>query len=132
MAVTRSTIETRRSAAPAKRAGRWAERFWFLAAILIVCAIWWIVFTAKIRRSASPAPSVILTDVDRSEKLLPALTVFPDPVERLRIATKIFDAMADRDSVIPNTTVIERIRADKGPLLTRAQFAQIKPQIAVR
>ncbi len=132
MATTRSTIESRRSIAPVKRAGRGAERFWFLAAILIVCGVWWLVYTAKVRRSATPAPSVILTDVDSPEKLLPALTVFPDPQERQRIASKIFDALADREGVVPNTVVIERIKGDSGPLLTRAQFAQIKPQIAVR
>ena len=132
MAVTRSTIETRRSVATVKKAGRAAERFWFLAAVLIVCSIWWLVFTAKVRRSTSPAPTLVLSDVDRAEKLLPVLNVFPDPLDRLRIANRIFDTLADREGTVPNTTVIERIKSDTGYLMTRAQFAQIKPQIAVR
>ncbi len=132
MAVTRSTIETRRSAAPVRLAGRGAERFWLVIAIAIVCGMWWLVFNAKLRRATSPAPSVILTEVDRSDKLLPILNVFPDSNDRQRVAKGIFDALADRDGALPNTSIIERIKSGSGTLLTRAQFAQIKPQIAVR
>jgi len=132
MAVTRSTVESRRAVAPVSLAGRGAERLWLVVAIAIVCGMWWLVFNAKLRRSTSPAPSVILTEVDRSDKLLPVLNVFPDPAERERVAKSIFDALADRDGAAPNTTVVERLKGPSGLLLTRAQFAQIKPQIAVR
>ena len=70
MAVTRSTIESRKTVQrPAVRRGRGAETFWLVIAIALVCGVWWLVFTAKVRRSTNPAPRIDLSEVDRSQNL---------------------------------------------------------------
>ena len=164
MAITRSSVESR-SPSPGVRedasrpAGqRGPELVWLLLAALIVCGMWALVYTAKVRRSATPAPTVNLSDIDRSEKLFPVLAVLQSPADRDFAAKRIFDLLADRDGFLPNTGAIARIRIPRADLIgnpkldelrkraenvnaakgstialfTPAEFAQIKPQIAVR
>jgi cell division protein FtsW (lipid II flippase) len=155
VAVTRSTVEARRAAPVVTRTGRGAELTWLLVASLIVCGMWALVYTAKVRRSTTPAPTVNLSDVDRAEKLLPVLAVLQSPADRDFAAKKIFDTIADREGALPNTGALARIRIPRSDLIgsnqveelrkraedakgntislfTPAEFAQIKPQIAVR
>lgn len=160
MAVTRSTVASRaaeaRHAAPARRVSwRTTELLWLALATLIVCGVWALVYTAKVRRSITPAPILNLAGVDRAEKLLPVLAVLQSPADRDFASKQIFDALADREGSFPNTGAIARIRIPRAdllgnakldelrkraqdargtsiPLFTPAEFAQIKPQIAVR
>ncbi|HEX4274152.1 MAG TPA: FtsW/RodA/SpoVE family cell cycle protein, partial [Bryobacteraceae bacterium] len=155
MAVTRSTAESRRVVPITRHVGRGPELLWLVLAAIIVCGAWALAGTAKIRRATTPAPSVNLADIDRSEKLLPVLTVLQSPADREFAAKRIFDTLADRGSGFLNTTAIARIRVPRADLLenkqvqelrkraedakgesislfTSAEFAQIKPQIAVR
>ena len=160
MAVTRSTIESRvneaRRAAPARRPGwRSAEFLWLVLAAIVVCGVWTLVYTAKVRRSTTPAPVVNLSEIDRSEKLFPVLAVLQSAGDRDFAATQIFDLLADNDGSLSNTGAIARIRIPRTdlignakldelrkraedargntiPLFTPAEFAQIKPQISVR
>ena len=83
------------------------------------------------------------------------LAVLQSPADRDFVAKRIFDTLADRDGVLPNTGAIARIRVPRADLIgnnqleelrkraqdakgntislfTPAEFAQIKPQIAVR
>jgi cell division protein FtsW (lipid II flippase) len=154
VAVTRSTLEARR--APASRSKfRGAELLWLLAAVAIVTGVWTLVYTAKIRRATNPAPLVNLADVDRGEKLLPALVVLQSPADRAYAAKHIFDLLADREGQLPNTAALARIRVPRAELVenkqleelskraedaktptvslfTTAEFAQVKAQVAVR
>ena len=160
MAVTRSSVESRggeaRRAVTAERgAGRGLELIWLILAAIIVCGVWALVYTAKVRRSTTPALTVNLADIDRSEKLFPVLAVLQSPADRDFAAKRIFDTLADHNGVLPNTGTIARMRIPreeliantkldelrqravnaKGttiPLFTPAEFAQIKPQISVR
>jgi cell division protein FtsW (lipid II flippase) len=159
MAVTRSTVETRAAqrqrGVEVPRVSRAPELVWLIVAASIVCGAWWLVFNARVRRAASPAPPVNLSQLDRADQLYPALAVFQSPGDREFVAKRIFDMLADREGAIPNTGVLARIRvaradliADKRvdvlrkrageakgdtiSLIAPAEFAQIKPQIAVR
>jgi YD repeat-containing protein len=155
VAVTRSTAEARRVVPIVTRTGRGAELLWLVIAATIVCGVWALVYTAKTRRSTTPAPAVNLSEVDGAEKLLPVLAVLQSPADRDFAAKQIFDTLADRDGALPNTGAIARIRIPKADLIgnnqveelrkraqdakgvsislfTPAEFAQIKPQIAVR
>ena len=155
MAVTRSTAEARRVVPVVTRRGRGAELLWLLLAAAIVSGVWALVYTAKVRRSTTPAPSVNLAEIDRGEKLLPVLAVLQSPADRAFAAKRIFDALEDREGALPNTGAIARIRIPRAdlignnqleelrkraedskaatiPLFTPAEFAQIKPQLAVR
>ena len=116
MAVTRSTVAERRVVAPVKRTGRGVELMWLLIAATIVCAMWALVYTAKVRRSTNPAPAVNLTEVDRPEKLLPVLVVLQSPADRQFTARRIFDALADHEGTLPNTGAIARIRIPRTEL----------------
>jgi len=133
MAVTRSTVESRRAAAPVDseaarvRAGRWVELLWLLVAMAIVSGAWWSVYTAKARRAVGATAPLNLSHVDSPEKLYPVLAVFPDAGERANVAKKIVDLLADNEGVLANTGVLARAK-----LFTPAQFAQVKPQISVR
>ncbi|MDP9053534.1 MAG: FtsW/RodA/SpoVE family cell cycle protein [Acidobacteriota bacterium] len=154
MAVTRSTLEARRAPISRNRF-RGAELAWLLIAIAIVSGIWTLVYAAKTRRSTAPAPTVNLSDIDRQEKLLPALVVLQSPADRAFAARRIFDLLADHDGQLTNTGALARIRIPRAelvankqleelsrraedsknptvPLFTPAEFAQIKTQIAVR
>ena len=159
MAVTRSTVETRAAQrqrhVTVVRAGRVPEMVWLIAAALVVCGVWWLVYSAKVRRATTPAPQVNLSAIDRAEQLYPVLAVFQSAGDREFVAKKILDTLADREGSIPNTGAIARLRVSRADLianrrldelrkraedantdtislLTSAQFAQIKPQIAVR
>ena len=155
MAVRRSTVEARRVVPIVTRAGRGPELLWLIVGALIVCGVWALVYTAKVRRSTTPAPAVNLAEIDRSEKLLPVLAVLQSPADRDFAARRIFDILAGREGALPNTGAIARIRIPRGDLIgnnqlqelrkraedakgntislfTPAEFAQIKPQIAVR
>jgi cell division protein FtsW (lipid II flippase) len=163
VAVTRSTAENRealsRRAAPVAHAGRGPELLWLTIAALIVCGVWWLVYTAKVRRSIpasnGSAPVLNLSGIDRAEKLFPVLAVFQNPGDREFAAARIFEILADRNGILPNTAAIARIRVPRAelvgnrkveelrkraedakgetiPLFTSAEFAQIKPQIEVR
>ena len=155
MAVTRSTVAERRVSVPVQRTGRFSELLWLILAMAIVSAIWTLVYTAKIRRATTPAPTVNLSEVDAAQKLLPVLTVLQSPADRDFAARRIFDALADREGALSNVTAVARIRIPRAelaannsveeirkraedskaatvPLFTSAEFAVIKPQIAVR
>ena len=155
MAVTRSTVEARRDVPVVTRAGRGPELVWLILAALIVSGVWALVYTAKVRRSTTPAPTVNLAEIDRDEKLLPVLAVLQSPADRDFAAKRIFDTLADREGSLPNTGALARIRIPRAELIgnnqveelrkraedakgstislfTPAEFAQIKPQIAVR
>ncbi len=157
MAVTRSTVESRatRQAVVRTRQSRMPELVWLLMAALVVCGAWWLVYSAKARRAASPAPRVNLSEVDRAEQLYPVLSVFQSAGDREFVAKRIFDTLADREGTLPNAGALARMRVaradlvgnkrldelrqraenakgDTITLLTPAEFAQIKPQIAIR
>jgi len=168
MAVTRSTAasrsgEARRLAPAGKMASRGPELLWLTLAALIVCGVWALVYTAKVRRSVAlnegGAPTLNLAEIDRAEKLLPVLAVLRNPADREFAAQRIFDNLGDRDGFLPNTGAIARIRVPRADLIgnaqlvelrqraentkddaktetialfTPAEFAQIKPLIAVR
>ena len=160
MAVTRSTLEARvarRARAPvtARRISRWPELMWLLAATLIVCGVWWLAYAAKIRRAETPVTLINLSRIERPEQLLPALAAFQNPADRDFVAKRIVDELADRNNALPNTGALARIQVSRAdiannkaldalrnraenskrdtiPLLTPAEFAQIKPQISVR
>jgi cell division protein FtsW (lipid II flippase) len=159
VAVTRSTAETRdayaRRTVPVVRTGRGPELFWLLIAALLACGIWWLVYTAKVRRAVSATPVVNLAEIDRTEKLFPVLAVFQSQGDRDFAAKRIFDTLANYNGVLPNTGAIARIRVPRADLIgnkrvdelrkraeeakgdtialfTQAEFAQIKPQIEVR
>lgn len=159
MAVTRSTVEARasqrRQVVETTRVSRAPELVWLIIAALIVCGAWWLVYSAKVRRATTPTAPINLSQLDRPEQLFPALAVFQSPADRAFVAKSILDTLADHEGSIPNTGALARIRisradlaADKNldelrkraadsksdtiPLLTPAEFAQIKPQIAVR
>ena len=107
------------------------------------------------RRSTTPAPTVNLSELDRAEKLYPVLAVLQSPADRDFAARSIFDLLADHEGFLTNTGAIARIRIPRAELVgnqkldelrkraedshaasialfTPAEFAQIKPQIAVR
>ncbi|MEP6714710.1 MAG: hypothetical protein ABJC09_04000, partial [Terriglobia bacterium] len=159
MAVTRSTPENRaalrQQAIAPSRTSRMPELVWMVAAAMIVCGAWWLVYSAKARRANMPPPTVTLSQLDRPEQLYPVLAVFPDAGDREFAARRIVDALADREGVFPSTGALAHIRVpradlvnnhkvnelrqraenakgDSIPLLTPAEYAQIKPQIAVR
>ena len=123
--------------------------------MVIVSGIWALVYTAKTRRSTTPAPSVNLSEIDRTEKLLPALIVLQSPADRDFAAKQIFDLLADRDGQLSNIGALARIRIPRSELIgnaqleelsrraqdakgstislfTPAEFAQIKVQLAAR
>src|ERR1700683_938850 len=121
MAVTRSTVASRaqeyRSLAPVRRAPwRSVELAWLLLAAMIVCGVWALVYTAKVRRSTTPAPTVNLAEIDRGEKLLPVLAVLQSPADRDFAAKRIFDTLADREGALPNTGALARIRIPREEL----------------
>ena len=127
MAVTRSTVESRIAPRVRVRAGRGAERFWLVVALAIVCSAWSLVFTAKERRAVGPAVPLNISQVQRVEQLYPVLALFPDQGEKTAAAKKIMDLLEDHEGPLPNTGVLARAK-----LFTPAQFALIKPLIAVR
>jgi cell division protein FtsW (lipid II flippase) len=163
VAVTRSTAESRAAAAtdaarrtvPVARTSRAPELVWLVLASLITSGIWWLAYTAKVRRSATLPPIVDLSRIDRETELYPVLGVFQSPADRQFAAKRIFDVLADRNGLLTNTGEIARIRIPRADLeankklevlrqranqstgsqvslFTPAEFAQIKPQIAVR
>src|SRR3954464_1346381 len=70
MAVTRSTIEARaaqrQQVVEVGRVSRAPELVWLIMAAFIVCGAWWLVYTAKVRRAASPTPPVNLSQLERA------------------------------------------------------------------
>ena len=159
MAVTRSTLESRlkpqgRPSASAS-ANRAPEFIWLVVAALIVSGAWYLAYSAKVRRAVGPTAPLNISHLDRAEQLYPVLAVFPDPADRDFVAKHLFDAIQDREGSLPNTGALARIRVPRAEtaagktldqlqkraaaaksdsilLLTPAEFAQIKPQIAVR
>lgn len=155
MAVTRSTIEVRRSAAPAAPVHRGPELIWLLLAGAVFCAMAWLASSAEIRRSTTDAPVVNLSDLDRAEQLYPVLAVFQNAGDREYVARQILDRLADLEGGFSNAGALARIRVPRAELVanakldelrqraeaaktptvalfTPAEFAQVKPQIAVR
>ncbi len=159
MAVTRSTVESRtvevRQTARPGRISRLPELLWLVVAAFIACGAWWLAANAQMRRATLSATPINLSEVDRTEKLLPALLVLQNPGDREFVAKQILDLLADRDGSLPNTGAIARLRVPRTELidnkdlvelkkraadakgtplalLTPAEFAQIKPQISVR
>jgi cell division protein FtsW (lipid II flippase) len=155
MAVTRSTIEVRRHAAPARKPRRGTELVWLVLAGILFSAMAWLASSAVIRRSVSDAPILNLSTLDRAEQLYPVLAVFQNAGDREYVAHQIFDRLADREGGFPNTGALARIRVPRAellenrkleelrqraedaktptvPLFTAAQFAQVKPQVSVR
>jgi cell division protein FtsW (lipid II flippase) len=159
LAVTRSTAASRtvevREVARTAPTSRFPELLWLVIAAMIVCGAWWLASSAQIRRATARATPIDLAEIDRAEKILPALVVLQNPGDRDFVAKRIFDLLSDREGVLPNTGAIARLRAPRAdlldnkdvvelrkraedakgqtvPLLTGAEFAQIKPLIAVR
>jgi cell division protein FtsW (lipid II flippase) len=159
MAVTRSTAESRATAqggsSATKRGWRSAELLWLLLTASVVCGAWWLVYSAKVMRSVTPAPLLNLSQVDHAEKLYPVLAVFQNSGDREFVARRIFDLLTDQNGALVNTGAIARLRVSRGDLvgnrkledlrkraeaaktntvglLSSAEFAQIKPQLAVR
>jgi cell division protein FtsW (lipid II flippase) len=159
MAVTRSTPESRaagrHTAGTATFRFRRAELLWLLLTASVVCGAWWLVYSAKVIRSATPAPLLNLSQIDQAEKLYPALVVFQSPGDREFVARRIFDLLTEQNGALVNTGAIARLRVSRGDLignrkledlrmraenaktntvalLSSAEFAQIKPQLAVR
>src|SRR5580698_7745744 len=120
MAVTRSTVAERK-APVARRAGRGPELVWLMLAAAIVCGVWALVYTAKVRRSTTPAPTVNLAEIDRGEKLLPVLAVLQSPADRDFAAKRIFDTLADHEGNLPNTGAIARMRIPRADLAANSQ-----------
>jgi cell division protein FtsW (lipid II flippase) len=139
------------------RTSRVPELIWLTIAAMIVCGAWWLASSAQIRRATAGATPINLSQIDRAEKLLPALVVLQNPGDRDFVARRIFDLLAERDGALPNTGAIARLRVARAdlldnankdlvelrqraedakgqtvPLLTAAEFAQIKPLIGVR
>jgi cell division protein FtsW (lipid II flippase)/cell division protein FtsI/penicillin-binding protein 2 len=111
----------------AARVSRMPELVWLVLAMAIVCGAWWSVYTAKVRRTVGTTVPLNIAKVDSAEKLYPVLSVFPDATEKAAVAKKVFDLIADHEGAIPNTGVLRQAK-----LFTAAQFAVVKPQIAVR
>src|SRR5262249_954301 len=155
MAVTRSTLESRRVSPVRQRGGRAAGLLWLLMAFALVCGAWALGYTAKIRRATPPAPVVNLSEVDRADKLLPVMTVLQSPADRDFAAKKIFDTLADRNGDVGSVAVVGRIRVPRAELVgnknveelrkraedakgdtislfTSAEYSVIRPQIATR
>ena len=161
MAVTRSSVASRsdeaRRAAPVRRtAWRSAELVWLMLAALIVCGAWALVYTAKVRRSTTPAPvrescrnsiaprnsfpcsrccrarRIAISRRSKSSIFWPTATA-SCPIPALSRASEF------RARIWSETRKLEELRKRaedaKGntiALFTPAEFAQIKPQIAVR
>ena len=159
MAVTRSTAQSReaghRHSRTTRATGRAPELLWLLLAGLIVCGAWWLVYSAKVRRSESAVSPLNISQIDRAEKLYPVLAVFQSPEDREFVARRIFDRIEEEGGALPNTGAIARIRIARADLvsnrklveirqraeqattatvglLSQAEFAQLKPQIEVR
>lgn len=159
MAVTRSTAEARatvrRQSVLTKRSGRAPELLWLLLAGLIACSAWWLVDSAKVRRAATIATPLDLSRIDRAEQLYPVLDVLQNAGDREFAARRVFDAFAEHSELLSGTGAIARLRVPVSelaanhkveelrsraeaaktasiPLFTPAQFAVIKPRIAVR
>ena len=159
MAVTRSMPASRAAGRPGRGPGtfrfRRTELLWLLLTASVICGAWWLVYTAKITRSKNPVPLLNLSQVDQAEKLYPALAVFQSPGDREFVARRIFDLLTEQNGVLVNTGAIARLRVSRGDLignrkledlrkraedsksntvalLSSAEFAQIKPQLAVR
>ena len=118
--------------------------------------MWWLVYTAKVRRATTPAPPVNLVGGrSRGEAAIRCWRCLQSPADREFAAKRIFDMLADHEGSLPNTGALARIRVPRAelignkqldelrkraedakgdtiPLFTPAEFAQIKPQIAVR
>jgi hypothetical protein len=126
VAVTRSTAEARRVVPVAPRVGRGPEMLWLILAALIVSGVWALVYTAKLRRSTTPAPTVNLAEIDRGEKLLPVLAVLQSPADRDFAAKRIFDVLADRDGALPNTGALARIRIPRAELIENNEVQELR------
>jgi cell division protein FtsW (lipid II flippase) len=124
VAVTRSTAEARRVPV-SKTRFRGAETLWLLVAIALVCAVWSLVFTARLRRATNPAPVVNLADVDDVQKLLPALIVLQSPADRDFAAKQIFNLLADRGGEVSTTASIARIRVPRAELVANKQLEEL-------
>src|SRR4051794_30872777 len=112
MAVTLSTVQSREAArGPARAAnpaGRFTGLFCLVLAACIVSGAWWLVYSAKIRRSATAVTPLNISQVDRAEKLYPVLSVFQSPADREFVARHIFDLIEENGGTLPNTGAIAR------------------------
>ncbi|MBI1895706.1 MAG: FtsW/RodA/SpoVE family cell cycle protein [Acidobacteria bacterium] len=151
----------RRGAGPAAGpADRSVEFTALLAATLLAAAALFLVYSAKARVLAGYPNTLDLARLEREQQLYPVLQpLIANPVERQFVAREIFDSVRDRGGSLPNAGTLARIRLpvqeipaalrtgayrdritrqtprDGGltvPLLTRAQFAALKPRLAVR
>ena len=159
MAVTRSTPESREASRGRSRVRQLPARpelIWLLLAATIVCGAWWLVYSAKIRRAATPVALLNISQIDRAEKLYPVLAVFQSPADRefvaqphLRRHRRTWGRFAQhrRSRAYPHgshghlwepqtrgTSQSRGTGQDRLPsaCFTPAEFAQLKPQIAVR
>ena len=93
MAVTRSTVATRRSAgglAAGSFSSRTTELIWTLAASLLIATGFYLVYKAKAPEPAA-TPLLNLNAINAREDLLPSLTpLFPDPATRDFVARKFY------------------------------------------
>src|SRR5690349_687072 len=101
MAVTRSSAQERRAAAPASpvfraRVTRTAELAGLLLSSLLVIAGLYLVVQAKTAQRGDISKTINLNALERREQLLPLLTgLAPSSRDRLALAAKIFERTQD-------------------------------------
>ena len=150
MAVTRSSAAERaRTSITPLRPQAWGGGYflWLAAAVLLVAAGLYLVYSAKSQAFAAVESGLAskqilnLNELSSREDLLPALTMFPDLAERQLVARKIYYISGNlpnvgaiaRIRVTPEELRRARIRASHGvSLLTGEQFRMLKPRLVVR
>lgn len=170
MAVTRSTAADRaqqpppRGMARSRSFGRTTELIGLVLATVLVGSALTLLYLAKAQFIAEPANQnrLNLTELSRKEQLLPALTMFASPNDRLFAARGIYDYLADHGNSVPNAGALAAIRVNgsqientprleeyrtrlqqakerhTGPnevrvsLLTGREFSELKPEVVVR
>ena len=127
MAVTRGVAGVRR--APLTRTSRASELVWLVIVAALVGTAWWLVYSAKVRRDASPTPLINLSELQRPDVLFPALAVIQNPADRAVAAQRIFDFARQHEGAIPNIGALARLRP---AIFTPPEFALVKQSLAVR
>lgn len=169
MAVTRSTAAERaqtRTLRPPERQGfgRTQEFLGMVLAAVVVLTALGLVFAAKRAYVAQPASQgrLNLHDLTRPEQLLPVLTMFASPTDRLLAARKISEYITDHNGNLPNVGALALLHVSSAeiektprleefrtrlqaarerhpgaaevrvPVLTGSEVAALKSQVTVR
>src|SRR5688500_1336612 len=130
MPVTRSTASDRaevRTVRPfgAQRFSRAPEFVSMVAASILIAAGLWLTYRAK-TASPPPVPVLNLNEVDRREKLLPALGIFRSAADRQYAVRKIYEFIADRGGSIPNVGALGRIRVRQTEVLAVPRLEELR------